>query len=229
MSPPETADSGAPAEYPHEPGSFNRVRRMPERARYDQESLFAILDAGIVAHVGFVLDGRPMVIPMAYGRLEDKLYIHGYISGRLLKHLSSDPRCTLTVTLVDGLVFALSAFHNSMNYRSAVVHGLASPVTDPAEKEDALRAVTDHVFKGRYDASRAVTKTELRSTAVLRVEIEAASCKIRTGPPKDDAEDETDEELCGRLWTGVVEVRTEFKGLTPGGAGKGDDAGARGL
>lgn len=254
-----STDSSNP-EYPHEPGSFNRVKRLTDRARYDQNSVFEILDAGIVAHVGFIVDGRCMVIPMAYGRVGDVVYIHGYVSGRLLKNLSANPATTLNVTLVDGLVFALGSFHNSMNYRSVNVFGDAEVVTEEKEKEEGLRAVTDHILKGavaseqsetvgravldlrpnynslpsfivfrsrshagRTVVSRPVHAIELKSTTLLKIPIQTASCKIRTGPPSDDKEDEENEELTSRLWTGVVELETKFVGLTVGGKGRGKD------
>ncbi|MFN0088868.1 MAG: pyridoxamine 5'-phosphate oxidase family protein [Acidimicrobiales bacterium] len=189
------------------PTARTTVRRLPERGRYDRATVHAILDEGFVCHVGFVWDGRPAVIPTAYGRVGDTLYLHGSPASRMLRTLRGEGvDCCVTVTLVDGLVLARSAFHHSINYRSVVVFGRATEVRDPAEKAAALDAFVDHVHPGRRGALRATTEAELRATLVLALPIEEASAKLRAGPPIDDEEDY---ELA--IWAGVVPLS-----LTPG-------------
>jgi len=178
--------------------------RVKKRAHYDQETVHAILDCGLVAHVGFTLDERPMVIPMAYARDGNTIYIHGAKAARIIKKNKSVSAC-LTVTLIDGLVIARSAFHHSVNYRSVVVHGSLRDVTDEAEKERALILVTNHLLPGRWDEVRPMNKKEFGATGVLALDIEAASAKIRTGPPVDDDEDY---EL--PIWGGVLGVDTHL-------------------
>ena len=182
-------------------GPLNKVRRT-DRGHYDRAGVFAVLDEGLVAHVGFVIDGRPVVVPMVYSRLGDRFYLHGAKAARVAKTMGRGVPVCITVTLTDGIVVGRSAFHCSMNYRSVVIHGEARLVTDPAEAEEALAAVTDHLLPGRWAESRPMTQKELRSTAVLRVEIEAASLKKRSGPPIDEDEDY---EL--PIWAGVVPLQ----------------------
>jgi len=182
--------------------------RVSKRAHYDRETVHAILDVGLVAHVGFVMDERPMVIPMAYSRDGDTLYIHGAKAARIIKKNKSVPAC-LTVTHIDGLVVARSAFHHSVNYRSVVVHGQLRDVTDVDEKEKALVLVTNHLLPGRWDEVRPMNKKEFGATGVLALDIEAASAKIRTGPPVDDDEDY---EL--PIWAGVLEASQSLGGVT---------------
>jgi uncharacterized protein len=176
----------------------SRVRRLPDRAAYDEASIHAVLDAGLVGHVGFVSDGRPVVIPMLYGRDGDELYLHGSVASRLQRTLAGGIDVCLTVTIVDGLVMARSAFHHSMNYRSAVVLGRATAVA-PDEKDAALRVITEHLAPGRWSEVRAPSAVELRQTAVLRLPIDEASVKCRRGGPVDD-----DEDLALPVWAGVV-------------------------
>jgi len=161
-----------------------------------------VLDEGLVAHVGFVHEDRPIVLPMAYGRAGDTLYIHGAKAARFAKVIGPGLPVCLTVTLADGIVVARSAFHCSMNYRTVMVHGRARLVTDVGESEKALALITDHLLPGRWAESRAVTQKELRATAVLRVEIDAASMKARSGPPVDDEED-----YALPIWAGVIPLR----------------------
>jgi len=176
----------------------NKVKRVPQRAHYDKETLFQILDAGFLCHVGFVVDGQPFVIPTIYGREENKIYLHGATTSRMIANLKKGIPVSLTVTHVDGLVLARSAFHHSMNYRSAVVFGTAREVEDD-QKEQALFVVSENIMKGRWDEVRKPNQKELKATTVLSVEIDQASSKIRTGPPKDETEDyELD------IWAGVV-------------------------
>ena len=184
-------------------GPLNKVRRA-DRGHYDRAGVFAVLDEGLVAHVGFMIDDRPVVVPMVYGRRGDQLYLHGAKAARFAKAMGPGVPICITVTLTDGIVVGRSAFHCSMNYRSAVIHGHARLVTDPEEAEAVLAAVTDHLLPGRWAESRPVTEKEIRSTAVLRVEIEAASLKKRSGPPIDE-----DADYALPIWAGVIPLRTE--------------------
>ncbi|WP_221358642.1 pyridoxamine 5'-phosphate oxidase family protein [Streptomyces beigongshangae] len=180
--------------------------RSRERAAYDREMVHSILDEGYVCHLGFVRDGAPVVLPTLYGRVGERLYVHGSTGSRPLRMAGqADPGLPvcLTVTHVDGLVLARSAFHHSLNYRSVVVHGVAHPVTDPEEKRRALDALVDHVVPGRSQDSRPADTKELAATAVLRLDLAEVSAKLRTGGPNDEPED-----LGLPHWTGVVPVRT---------------------
>jgi hypothetical protein len=185
------------------PSQRAQVRRLPGRAAYDRETIHAILDEGLVCHVGFVSEGQPHVIPMNYGRDGDRLLLHGSAASRLMRGLEAGWPVCLTVTLLDGLVLARSAFHHSMNFRSVVMFGRATPVDDPAAKSAALRAISEHVVPGRWDEVRPPNARELAATAVLEVPIEEASAKIRTGPPRDDLED-----LSLPVWAGVLPLET---------------------
>lgn len=179
----------------------NKVRRLPKRGHYDRETIFNILDAGFLCHVGFVVDGQPFVIPTSYGRMEDAIYLHGSSKSRMLASLDKGIPVCLTVTHVDGLVLARSAFHHSMNYRSAVIFGTAHEV-EGEEKEQALFLISENILKGRWNEVRAPNQKELKATSVLRLDIESASAKIRTGPPGDE---EADYAL--PVWAGVVPFR----------------------
>ena len=187
-----------------------RVRRHPERGVFDRAALYTILDEGFVCHVAFAVDGQPYAIPTGYARLGDALYLHGSATSRMVRQLSSGLGVCVTVTLVDGLVLARSAFHHSMNYRSAVVLGRARLVTDRDEKYAALRAFTDQVVPGRWGEVRPITEPELKGTAVLALPIEEASVKVRTGPPLDDGDD-----LAWPVWAGVVPLVTTAGDLVP--------------
>lgn len=178
------------------------VKRLPKRGDYDRATVHQILDEGLVCHVGFAVDGNPFVIPTAYGRVEDRLYIHGSPASRLLRTLESGIEVCVTVTLLDGLVLARSAFHHSMNYRSVVVFGTASLVAEPEEKLEALRAFTEHVVAGRWSEVRAPSRSELAGTLVLALPLDEASAKVRTGPPVDD---EADYAL--PVWAGEIPLR----------------------
>jgi nitroimidazol reductase NimA-like FMN-containing flavoprotein (pyridoxamine 5'-phosphate oxidase superfamily) len=182
------------------------VKRLPKRADYSQETVHKILDEGFVCHVGFAVEGRPFVIPTGYARVGETLYIHGSAASRMLRTLSTGVDVCLTVTLLDGLVLARSAFHHSMNYRSVVVFGKAFPVEDPAEKMEALRALSDHIIPHRWDDVRLPTDQEVKATLVLKLSLEEVSAKIRTGPPIDD---EPDYDL--PIWAGVLPLK-----LVPG-------------
>ena len=180
-----------------------RVRRLPARGVFDRTAIYAILDEAFVCHVAFAVDGQPYAIPTGYARLDDALYLHGAAASRMVRQLAAGVDVCVTVTLVDGLVLARSAFHHSVNYRSAVVLGRARLVTDFEEKRAALRQFTNHVVPGRWDELRPITDQEIKGTAVLALPIEEASAKVRTGPPLDDAED-----LQWPVWAGVVPLST---------------------
>lgn len=176
-----------------------KVKRLPARGHYDRETIDAILDEGFICHVGFVVDGQPYVIPTGYARVDDTVYIHGSAASRMLRNLSEGIDVCLTVTLVDGLVLARSAFHHSINYRSVVILGIAQLVTDEKEKNAALEALTEHIVPGRWADVRWPSDLELKATSVLKLPIEEASAKIRVGDPKDDEEDYT-----MNVWAGVL-------------------------
>lgn len=180
-----------------------KVKRLPARGAYDRETIYSILDAGFICHVGFVVEGQPYVIPTGYARVGDNLYIHGSAASRMLRNLASGVEVCVTVTHVDGLVLARSAFHHSINYRSVVVLGRAELVTDADEKYAALEAFTEHTIPGRWPEIRWPNELEMKATSVLRLPIEEASAKIRTGDPKDDEEDY---EM--NVWAGVVPLET---------------------
>ena len=175
---------------------------MPARGSHDRQIVDAILDAAFVAHVGFVVDGQPFVIPTLFGRAGDKLYLHGSAASRMLRTLEAGVPVCLTVTLVDGLVLARSAFHHSMNYRSAVIFGTARKIDDPEQKNEALRVISEHLIAGRWEQVRPPSSQELKATAVLEVMIEEASAKTRTGGPVDDEED-----YALPVWAGVLPLK----------------------
>lgn len=174
------------------------LKRRPQRGAHDFETVARILDEGLYCHVGFVVDGQPFVVPTGYGRDGRALYIHGSAASRMLRTLSDGVPVCVAVTLFDGLVLARSAFHNSINYRSVVVLGVAQPVAAD-DKLHALRAITEHITPGRWDDARGPTAQELKATTVLRLEIYEASAKIRTGGPIDEEED-----LALPVWAGVL-------------------------
>ncbi|MFC3578252.1 pyridoxamine 5'-phosphate oxidase family protein [Streptomyces yaanensis] len=182
--------------------------RSPDRASYDKELVHAILDEGYVCHLGFVRDGAPVVLPTLYGRVGERLYVHGSTGSRPLRMTGeADPGLAvcLTVTHVDGLVLARSAFHHSINYRSVVVHGIAHQVTDPEEQRTALDTLVDHVVAGRAADSRPANKKELAATAVIRLDLDEVSAKVRTGGVNDEPED-----LSLPHWAGVIPVRRAY-------------------
>ncbi|WP_245820837.1 pyridoxamine 5'-phosphate oxidase family protein [Geodermatophilus pulveris] len=189
---------------PLSPTPRSTVRRGAKRARTDRAELHAVLDAGLVGHLGVVLDGAPVVLPTGYGRRGDTLYVHGSTGAASLRAAAAGGPVCFTVTLVDGVVYARSAFHHSMNYRCAVVHGLARPVTDPGELLLGLEALTEHLAPGSWTATRQPDRRELAATALLALDLTEASVKVRTGPPADDERD-----LPGGVWAGVLPLRTE--------------------
>ena len=186
------------------PTERTQVKRLAKRGVYDRARVHAILDEGFICHVGFAVDGQPYVIPTGYARAGDRLYIHGSAASRMLRALGQGAQLCVTVTLVDGLVLARSAFHHSMNYRSVVVLGQARVVTDPEEKTAALSRFTNHVVPGRWEEVRQPTEQELKSTTVLALELDEVSAKVRTGGPIDDEED-----YALPIWAGVVPLRVE--------------------
>jgi len=188
------------------PTERTQVKRLPKRGKYDHETVHKILDEGFVCHVGFSVDGQPFVIPTNYGRTGDMLYLHGSAASRMLKTLSGGVPVCVTVTHVDGLVLARSAFHHSVNYRSVVILGTARLVEDPAEKMEALRLFTEHVMKGRWDDVRQPTEQELKATIVLALPLEEVSAKVRTGGPIDDEPDYT-----LPVWAGVLPLQVSVK------------------
>jgi len=188
--------------------SRTKLKRLPSRGAYDRETINAILDEAFICHVGFVVDGQPYVIPTGYARIGDDLYIHGSAASRMMRSLAEGIDVCVTVTLIDGLVLARSAFHHSMNYRSVGILGKAEMVTDADEKNKALEAFTEHIIPGRWAEVRWPTELELKATTVLRLPITEASAKIRTGDPVDD-----DEDYSMNVWAGVLPLA-----LTPGSA-----------
>ena len=190
------------------PSPRTRLRRNPKRAEYDRAAIHAILDASPICHLGLVDDGQPFVLPTLHARAGDELLLHGSAAGRSMRALAAGAPVCVTVTLVDGLVLARSAFHHSMNYRSAVLLGTVRLVDDPGEKSAALEAFTEKLVPGRWPHVRWPSPKELKATKVLALPIDEASAKVRTGPPVDDDEDyELD------VWAGVVPLA-----LKPGAA-----------
>ena len=178
------------------------LKRLPKRGVFDREIVYGILDEGFICHVGFAVEGQPFVIPTGYARVDDQLFIHGSQVSRMLRTLSSGIDVCVTVTLVDGLVLARSAFHHSINYRSVVVFGNAALVEDRTAKLAALLAFSEHVIRGRWNDVREPTEQELKATTVLSLPLAEASAKVRTGPPIDDEED-----YRLNVWAGVLPLK----------------------
>ncbi len=180
-----------------------RVVREPQRGVYDRETIYKILDEGLVCHVGFSADAQPFVIPTLYARIDDAICFHGSAASRMLRGVSEGRSVCVTVTLVDGLVLARSVFNHSMNYRSVVVLGKATLVAAPEEKVEALRAFTEKILPQRWDYARQPNEKELKATSILRLPLSEASAKVRVGPPEDDASD-----YALPVWAGVIPLRT---------------------
>jgi nitroimidazol reductase NimA-like FMN-containing flavoprotein (pyridoxamine 5'-phosphate oxidase superfamily) len=193
---------------PYTPTPRTRLVREADRAVYDREAAYRILDEGFLCHVGFLVDGQPFVIPTSFGRKNDSLYIHGSAASRMLRQLKEGVPVCITVTLLDGIVLARSIFNHSMNYRSVVVLGTATLVDDPKEKIEALRLLSEHIIPGRWADSRQPNERELKATSLLKVPIEEFSAKVRSGPVIDDEED-----YSFPTWAGVVPL--EMKAGTP--------------
>jgi uncharacterized protein len=184
------------------PTGRSAVRRLAKRGNYERATVNAILDEGFVCHVGFILDEQPFVIPTAYARVNDVLYLHGARASRMLKALGAGGEVCVTVTLVDGLVLARSAFHHSINYRSVVVFGRAREVVDETEKRAAMHAFTEHVAPGRWAEVREPNESELAATTVVALPLGEASAKVRVGPPVDDEED-----YARAVWAGELPLK----------------------
>jgi uncharacterized protein len=187
-----------------------QLRRLPKRGSHDLATINSILDAGFLAHVGFAVNQQPFVIPTLYGRDDRRLYLHGSAASRMLSQLESGIPACVTVTLVDGLVLARSAFHHSMNYRSVVAFGTARKLADPAEKTRALHVISEHLIAGRWSDVRGPSAKELTATSVLEFAIEEASAKVRTGPPADDEDD-----YALPVWAGILPLQLEAKPPIP--------------
>jgi nitroimidazol reductase NimA-like FMN-containing flavoprotein (pyridoxamine 5'-phosphate oxidase superfamily) len=179
-----------------------RVRRLPDRGRYDRATIDRILDEALICHLGFVDHGQPFVIPTIHARAGDHVYVHGSTGSRALRTVADGAPMCLTATIVDSLIFARSPFNHSMNYRSVIVLGTAREVVDPDEKMAAMRAVVDHVAPGRWNEIREPTAKEFAATAIISLPLDEASAKVRTGPPHDDEED-----LELAIWAGEVPLR----------------------
>lgn len=183
------------------PTERTTLHRRPARGSYDVATVHAILDEALICHVGFSVDGQPYVLPTTHARIGDQLYIHGAVGGRFLKSVKGGIPVCVTVTLIDALVLARSAFHHSMNYRSVVILGVATEVTDPLHKRRAFEALIEHVVPGRSAQVRGANEQELKATTVLSLPILEASAKIRTGQPIDDEAD-----YAVQCWAGLVPV-----------------------
>lgn len=183
-----------------------KLKRIPKRGAFDRETIYQILDEAFICHIGFTVDGQTFVIPTAYGRSGDTLYVHGSAASRMMREMSKGIDVCITATLIDGLVLARSAFHHSINYRSVVIFGNAEIVTDEKEKNDALFAFTEHLIPNRWTEIREPSSKELKATTVLKLEINEASAKIRTGDPVDDAEDYDLD-----VWAGVLPLQIVAK------------------
>lgn len=179
-----------------------KIRRIPKRGSFEREKIYRILDEGFVCHVGFTVDGQPFVIPTAYARDGDNLIIHGSAASRMMRAMAGEIDVCVTVTLIDGLVLARSAFHHSINYRSVVIFGKAKFVSNEKEKLEALRLFTEHLIPNRWEDVRLPTANELKATTVLSLSLQEASAKIRVGDPKDD-----DEDYGMNVWAGVIPLK----------------------
>ncbi len=182
-----------------------RIRRIKENAVYDRESIYRILDEGLVCHVGFVDDGQPVVIPMLYARRDDSLLLHGAVASRLQKVLAAGARICVTITLLDGLVLARSAFNHSVNYRSVVAFGVADKINGPQAKRAALDTLVDKLVPGRRADIRDNTRQELAATSILEFPLDEIVAKVRTGPP-----DDFDKDMKLPIWAGVLPLTQKF-------------------
>ena len=192
-----------------DPSGLNTVKRLPKRGHYDKETIFNILDRHFLCHLAWEVDGQPFIIPTAYGRKEETLYVHGSSKSRMLSALADGRPLSLVVTQFDGLVLARSAFHHSINYQSVILFGHAHEV-EGDEKYEALKIVSDNIIHGRWDEVRLPTPIELKATMALAITIDTASAKIRTGPPVDDEED-----YDLPLWAGVLPAKLIYETPIP--------------
>ncbi|MGD1880358.1 MAG: pyridoxamine 5'-phosphate oxidase family protein [Kiloniellaceae bacterium] len=185
------------------PTERTRIKRLHQRAHYDRETVHAILDAGLICHVGYVIDGQPYVTPTMYWRHEDRVYWHGSSASKMLRHLQSGPRISFTVALMDGLVLARSGFHSSVNYRTVMAYGNAELVSDPAAKLTALEDMMERIVPGRWPDLKPPTPQELKATTVVSMKLEEVAAKVRDGGANDEPED-----IALDVWAGVVPVTT---------------------
>ncbi|MDP6991375.1 MAG: pyridoxamine 5'-phosphate oxidase family protein [Candidatus Marinimicrobia bacterium] len=187
-----------------------RVKRIPERGHYDKETIYPIIDEAMICHVGIIYENNPVVIPTIHARDGDTLYIHGSAASRMLKSIPNQNNICVTITLMDGIVLARSAFHHSMNYRSVVIFGSGHIVDDPDEKWNALKVVSDHLIPGRWEDARQPNQKELDATTVISIPLSEASAKLRKGPPGDDEDDYT-----LPIWAGVLPLSIQKGDLIP--------------
>ncbi len=187
-----------------------RVKRIPDRGHYDKDTIYPIIDEALICHVGIVHENNPVVIPTIHARDGDTLYIHGSAASRMLKTIPGQQNICITITLMDGIVLARSAFHHSMNYRSVVIFGPGKIVDDPEEKWNALKVVSDHLIPGRWEDARQPTQKEMDATTVIAIPLNEASAKLRKGPPGDD-----DEDYALPIWAGVLPLSLEKGELIP--------------
>lgn len=183
---------------------YNKVKRIPKRGHYDKETIYAIVDEALVCHVAFVVDERPFIIPTLHARDGDTILLHGATTSRLIQHVQAGHEVCISTTLIDGLVLARSVFHNSVNYRSAVLFGRGHLVEDEAEKLHGMELLTEKILNGRWADSRLPNPKELKATSIVAIPIETASAKIRVGPPSDDAED-----ISLPIWSGVLPIQPQ--------------------
>jgi len=184
----------------------SKINRLPARGYYDKKTIYQIVDEALYCHVSFVRGNQPYIIPTIHARMGDRIVLHGAKGSRLLKHLAEGNEVCIAVTLMDGLVLARSVFHHSMNYRSVVLFGKGKPLENKVKKLEALKAITDHLTPGRWEDAREPNEKELNATAVVSIDIDEASAKIRTGPPIDDKEDYN-----LPVWAGVIPISLKFE------------------
>jgi len=184
---------------------LNTVKRLPKRGHYDRDVIYPIVDEALICHVGFAIEGMPFVMPTIHTRIGDTIYLHGAVANRMLNHIKQGQSVCITVTHIDGIVFARSVFHHSMNYRSAVLFGKGRVVETYEEKWKVFEALTEHIAKGRWNEARKPNEVEDKTTAIVAIEIESASAKMRSGPAGDEEED-----YALPVWAGVLPVRMEF-------------------
>jgi nitroimidazol reductase NimA-like FMN-containing flavoprotein (pyridoxamine 5'-phosphate oxidase superfamily) len=188
----------------------SEVRRLPSRGYYDKETVYSILDSNYLCHVAFVMEGKPCVIPTAYGREGDCIYVHGSVKSRMMNHIVSGAEVAIAVTQVDGIVLARSLFHSSMNYHSVVVYGTGEELIEKYTKLHSIYMVSERIWPGRWDGARTPNDLELQATSVIKVTITDGAAKIRTGPAKDDSDD-----YALDIWAGVIPVDVQFSEPVP--------------
>lgn len=180
----------------------NRIKRRPDRGHHDKATIYGIIDETMLCHIGFVQDGQPFVIPALHARKDDQLLIHGASTSRLMKHIEAGNEVSVNITILDGVVLAKTVFNQSVNYRSVVIFGKGRLIDDDGKKLQALEHLTERIMSGVWEAARKPNTTELKATSIVSIAIETASAKIRSGPPKDDPEDQG-----LPAWAGVLPIR----------------------